>query len=147
MAVEESADDQRRSGRLAEPQRAEADRQRRHDDLQAAQPEHQPAHGEQAAHRQFEADEEQQEDDAEIGDEGDLPFAGDGEPVDRPRMLGETAEAMRPKCGADDEETEDRADLEAVHDRGHDRRRAEHDQGILEDEDFGRSRHCAQHRL
>ena len=67
------ADDQRRSGRLAEPQRAETDRQRRHDDLQAAQPEHQPAHGEQAAHRQFEADEEQQEDDAEVGDEGDLP--------------------------------------------------------------------------
>ena len=74
-------------------------------------------------------------------------LAGDGEPVDGARMLGETAEAMRPKRGADDEETEDRADLEAVHDRRHDRRRAQHDQGILEDEDFGRSRHCAQHRL
>ena len=74
-------------------------------------------------------------------------LAGDGEPVDGARMLGETAEAMRPQRGADDEETEDRADLEAVHDRRHDRRRAQHDQGILEDEDFGRSRHCAQHRL
>ena len=77
MAVEESARQvpmiSAAGGRLAEPQRAEADRQRRHDDLQPAQPEHQPAHGEQAAHRQFEADEEQQEDDAEVGDEGDLP--------------------------------------------------------------------------
>ena len=76
------ANDQGRGRRLAEPERSETDHQCGQDDLRHAQPEHQPAHGDHAAHRQFHADEEQQEDDSQIGNEGDLLFAGDGEPVD-----------------------------------------------------------------
>ena len=102
------------------------------EDLQPAQPEHQPAHGEQAAHRQLQPDEEQQEDDAEVGDEADLPLAGDGDPVDGARILGETAEAVRAQRRADDEEAQDRAYFQAVHHRRHDGRRAQNDQGVLE---------------
>ena len=122
--------------RQAEPQGAEADGEGGQDALGAAQAEHQAAHGEQAAHRQFQADEEQQEDDAEVGDEGDLLLAGDGEPVDGPRIVGQPAEPMRAQRRADGEETQDRADLEAVDDRGHDGGRAQDDQGVLEDEDL-----------
>ena len=141
------ADDQRRRRRLAEPQGAEADHHRREQALQAAQPEHQAAHGEQAPHRQFEADEEQQEDDAQVGDEGDLLLAGDGEPVDGPRIVGQTAQAMRSQRGADGEETQDGTDFQAVDHRGDDGRGAQDDEGILEDEDLAASRHCRQHRL
>ena len=42
------------------------------EDLQAAQPEHQAAHGLQPLEGQFQADQEQQEDDAEFGDPGDV---------------------------------------------------------------------------
>ena len=150
-AVEESARQapmiSGRGRRLAEPQGAEADHHRREQGLQPAQPEHQAAHGEQAPHRQFQADEEQQEDDAQVGDEGDLLLAGDGEPVDGPRIVGQAAQAMRPQRGADGEETQDGADFQAVDHRGHDGRGAQDDQGVLEDEDLAASRHCRQHRL
>ena len=54
----------------------------RQDDLQAAQPEHQPAHGEQALVGQLQADQEQQEHDAELGDAGDVLGVDDGDPVE-----------------------------------------------------------------
>jgi len=46
--------------------------------LHGAQSEDQAAHGPEAAQRQFEADEEQQKDDAHVGQHGDLLLAGDG---------------------------------------------------------------------
>ena len=47
----------------------------------AAEAEHQPAHGHKALERKLEPDQEQQEDDAELG-EGDDLSAGDGHPVE-----------------------------------------------------------------
>ena len=53
---------------------------------------------------------------------------------------------MSERC-ADGEEAQDGTDLEAVDHRRHDGSRAQNDQGILENEDLARSRHCRQHRL
>ena len=69
--------------------------------LQTAQAEHQSAHGDQTAHRKLEANEEEQEDDAEVGDEGDLPFAGHRQPGNCPGMFGQPAKAEGAERGAD----------------------------------------------
>jgi hypothetical protein len=45
--------------------------------LQAAKAEHQPAHQQQPLERQFEADREQQQGDAQLGDRGNLGAVGD----------------------------------------------------------------------
>ena len=52
------------------------------DDLQAAEAEHQPAHGDEALVGKLQADEEHQEDDAELGEAGDVVGVGDGDPVE-----------------------------------------------------------------
>ena len=49
-----------------------ADDAGREHDLQAAQAEHQPAHGHEALEGQLQSDQEQQEDDAQLGDLGDV---------------------------------------------------------------------------
>ena len=95
MAVDDSArhgaDDHRRPRRLlpnsaAMPPMTAA----RQDDLQAAQAEHQPAHGRQALEGQLQADQEQQEHDAELGDAGDVLGVDDGDPVqERHALLNE----------------------------------------------------------
>ena len=49
--------------------------------LQPAQPEHQPPHGQQPVEGQFETDQEQQKDDAELGDALDVLGVTDRDPV------------------------------------------------------------------
>ena len=143
---EAGADHQGGGGRLAGPQRQPADRGRGQHHLQAAQAEHQAAHGEQAPQRQFEADEEQQEDDAEIGDEGDLFLAGHGEPIHHRRMLGQPAEAVGTEQRTDHEIAQHRAHLEARQQRRHHRRRRQNDQRVLEGMYIADGRHRAKHR-
>jgi hypothetical protein len=91
----------------------------------------------QAPQGQLESDEEQQEDDAEIADELDLPLAGDGEPVDHAGSLGQTAQPVRSEQRTDRQVAQNRAHLEAPHDRRDDGRGAQNDQGILEGKDLG----------
>ena len=53
------------------------------DHLQAAEPEDQPPHGQEARQREFKPDQEQQKDDAELGDAGDVLGVADRDPVER----------------------------------------------------------------
>ena len=62
-------------------------------------------------------------------------------------MIGERPEAMGTEGGADRKKAEDRTELQPVEHRRHDGGRPQNDQGILEDDDFGRSGHRRQHRL
>ena len=58
------------------------DRRRGDDDLQSAQSEDQPLHGLQAFERHFQADEEKQEDDAELAQRGDCLGIGDHQRIE-----------------------------------------------------------------
>ena len=69
---EARADDHGCRPAVAEQRGDAADDGRGQDDLQAAQPEHQPAHGHEALEGQLQADQEHQEHDAELGEAGDV---------------------------------------------------------------------------
>ena len=124
------AEDHRFRGRLAEQQRDAGKQRRGQQHLQAAKAEHQPPHRQEAMQRQFETDQEQQEDDAELGNAVDIPGVADGEPEQRRIFLIESAEPERPEQRAGAEIAEHRTEAEAAHHRHHDARRAEHDQRI-----------------
>ena len=102
----------------------------RQDDLQAAEAEHQAAHGQQALVGQLQADQEQQEDDAELGDAGDVLGVDHRDPVEERQLVHERAEPQRPEDGAGAEIAEHRAQPEAAHQRHDDAGRAEHDQRV-----------------
>ena len=140
------ADHQGGGRRAAQPPSDRGEQHGGQHDLQAAQAEYEAPQRQQAAHRQLEADEEQQEDDAQIGDEADLLFAGDGEPVDRQRLVGPAAEPVGAEQRAHREISQDRTDLQARHNRRDDRRRTQNDQRVLENMNFASRCHWHQHR-
>ena len=76
MAVDDRArhtpSDHRRRPAVAEQRGDAGDGGRAQDDLQSAQPEHQPAHGDETLEGELQTDQEHQEDDAQLGDAGDV---------------------------------------------------------------------------
>ena len=134
------AEDHRFRGRPAEQQGHAGEQRRGQQHLQAAKAEHQPPHRQQTMQRQLETDQEQQEDDAELGNAVDIPGIADGEPEQRRIFLIERAEPERPEQRAGAEIAEHRTQAEAAHHRHHDARRAEHDQrvAVIGDVDGGR---------
>lgn len=90
------------------------------DHLQASEAENQATHGPEALPRQLEANHEQQEHHAELGEMRHLRRAFDrqiGQPRQRLMKGAETERAEQHACG---QESEDRADLPAPQDRHHD---------------------------
>ena len=77
------AEDDRLRGRLAEQQRHTGEQRRGQQHLRSAKAEHQPPHRQQPLKRQFQTDQEQQEDDAELGNAVDVLGVADGEPEQR----------------------------------------------------------------
>ena len=120
-----------RLGRIAAGIGRDAGEQRGGDKhLQAAQAEHQPPHGQQPMQRQFETDQEQQEDDAELGDAGDVLGVADREPVQRAETSRSASRGRAAQQRAGAEIAEHRRKAEPADDRHHDARRAEHDQRV-----------------
>ena len=126
MAVEDSARLRPMStaapGARAEQRRDQPDDDGRDRHLQRAEPEHQAAHGDEPLERQLEPDDEQQEDDAQLGDGAEALLLRDGDPVQRRDVARQRAEPVRAEHGAGDEEAEDGAELEALADAARARR-------------------------
>ena len=127
------ADRRRRRGRPAERVGDEPQRQRGDDQLAEAEFEHQPAHALDALERQFEADGEQQHDDAEFGQPVDRLDVGQGERGKDGRALGELAEAERAEGDAGEQVAEHRADAQTDEQRRDHPRRDEEQQRFLID--------------
>ena len=115
---------------VAEQRGDAADDGRAQDDLQAAQPEHQPAHGHEALEGQLQADQEHQEHDAELGDAGDVLGVGDRDPVEERARFPERAQAERPEDRAGRQVAQHRAHAPALHERHDDAGGAEHHQRV-----------------
>ncbi len=69
----------------------------RDDHLQAAEAEDQPPHGQEPRQRQFKPDQEQQKDDAKLGNAGDILGVADRDPVERRKRRDQRAQAQRPQ--------------------------------------------------
>ena len=127
------ADRRRRRGRPSERIGDEPQRQRGDDELAEAEFEHQPAHALDALERQFEADGEQQHDDAEFGQPGDRLDVGERQRGEDGRALGELAEAEWAEGDAGEQVAEHRADAQADEQRRDHPRRGEEQQRFLVD--------------
>ena len=82
---------------------------RRRHHLQAAEAENQPPHGEKTRQRQFETDQEQQKDDAKLGNAGDVFGVAHRDPDQRRKKLDQRAETERAQQRTGAEITEHRA--------------------------------------
>jgi hypothetical protein len=137
-------------GSLAAEQGSDgANRDRREGVLQAAQAEHQTAHGQQPLEGQLKADQEQQEHHAQLGDGRDVLGVRYADPLQaRPDML-EGADAQRSEHRASHQKRQHRIDAPAMHRRHDHACGAEHQQGIAVGEQgssrpsgpLGRSKH------
>ena len=141
------AENDRHRRLLAGRRRDAGDQSGGEQNLQSAQSEDQPVHRQEAAERQFEADQEQQKDDAEFGNAGDVIGVADGEPIEEGKRADERAEAERPEDGAGHQIAERRAQAEAADDRHQDAGRAEHDQRVAVGGDIDRRVHERFRRL
>ena len=118
---ERAADYDRRWQVGAEQAGGHADHTRRQHHLQAAKPEHQPAHDLEPRERQLETDGEQQKGDAQLGQQaGQLGF--DDQP-----------ERVRADQDAGDQIADDRARPQPPEQRHHDDRRQQENQQLMED--------------
>ena len=102
---------------MAEQAEAEANDGGRDGDLKPAEAEHEAAHGDEAFQRQLETDQEQEEDDAELGEGREPFFALDGEPAEGRNLAGERSEPVRSENSAGDKKAEHGADLEPLEQR------------------------------
>ena len=94
------ADRRRRRRRLAERIGRQPERPRAQDELRQAEFEHQPPHALEALEREFEADGEEQDDDAEFGEMADRFDIGQRQRREPWRALGELTQAERPERDA-----------------------------------------------
>ncbi len=124
------AEHQRIRRLVAGERRNPGKRRRGGEHLQPAKPEHQPPHRQQPMKRNFQADQEQQKDDTQLGYSGDVPGVADGEPVERRKRADERTQPERPENRAGAEIADDRAEAQAADDWDHDAGGAEHHQGI-----------------
>ena len=134
MAVEDSARHAPMidggAGAAAEQRGDAADHGRAQHHLQAAQPEHQTAHGDEALVGQLQADQEQQEDDAELGDPGDVLGVDDRDPVEERERALKGAQAERAEDRAGRQVAQHRVHAPALHQRHDDAGGAEHHQRV-----------------
>ena len=127
---EARADDDGRRRTPAGERYDAGDRRGAEQELQAAEPEHQPAHGDEALEGELQADQEQQEHDAQLGEGGHVVLVDHGQPVERRDLLLEGAEPQRPKDGTRTQIAEHRGQPEAAPQRHDDAGRAQHDEGV-----------------
>ena len=119
------------AGRAQQRQRRpEGDR--REQELHAADAGHEAAQRPQPLDRHLDADQEQQEHDAELGERLDAGAVLDGE-IAQPRIVGgERAEAVGPDRDADQQEAQHRADPRAVEQRNDQPGRHQENEQVLE---------------
>ena len=126
---------------LAHQRDGEGQDERGDADLRHAEPEHLPPHRHQAGEGEFQADQEQQEHHAELGDARHVGGIDDRQPVERGDLVDERAEAERPQRGARSEIAQDRIDAEAADQRHHDAGRPQHDERVAVDRNVDGVRH------
>ena len=134
MAVDDRArltpSDHRRRPAVAEQRGYAGDGGRAQDDLQPAQPEYQPAHGDETLEGELQTDQEHQEYDAQLGDAGHAGGIGNGDPVEDGCALQKRAQAERPHDRAGRQVAEHRAHAPAPHDRHDHAGGGEHEQRV-----------------
>ena len=119
---ERQADHQGKRRLGAERQSARHDRQRRRDDLDRADAEHIAAHRPQPVEGEFEADHEEQEHHAKLGERPDPLGIGEGDPAEPRQIADEMTEASGAERDACDQEPGNHAQAKPAEERHDDAR-------------------------
>ncbi len=120
-------DDHRPRHAADDPGGGDADEQHRQEDLRRADAEHRAPHRPQPVEREFEPDQEEQEDDAHLGEGAHMLGIGEGDHRQPGKGRAEMAKAAGPEDHAGDQEAQHRPEAQAAEQRHDHAGRRQHD--------------------